>query len=549
MNKYILRLGSLASFFLLSISTYSQNWRVDGNTNAQLGGSLTPSIGTNQNRPLLIETNGTTRLFINNGTGFVGLGNNFTVPLSLLHINGAVSNTGEVFRTDAAGGLTTNWRMFRGGVQYGRFFNVTGSNDFTLEASQQHMIFNVGGAVERMRIVGITTPNGGGLNGNAVTNYPVTEGNVGIGTIFPMSMLHIGNTVTQSGGYRDWMDVGTLLNQSTDNMYVGFGPNTGGGSRAVINWGNNPAPGAADALSFVFTAAIGLNLPASTTNGLEIATMITNGTPQGSRMGVGDFLILNTSPKRRLDVLDQGENLPQFRLTNTTNANTALGIYTDFQTTNIGDLFIDPHNGNALTNVGISVIAPTEKIDVNGNARLRNTSTATADYLMTGIDQQGAGAGSNDIVFSKIAFNNNPNTFLDGTGNFTAIVPGGGADPDWFASINANNPPASINEDVYTFGSVGVGLITPNSNLHIHDVFITQKPKTCLQITNNFTGTSSTDGLKMCIRGNLSAEIMQEETARLDLGTSSTLRMRIEADGDIGINVGTPNNKLEIASD
>ena len=42
---------------LPSLIFAQQPWRVGGNSNTQLGGNLQPRIGTDGNRPLLIETN------------------------------------------------------------------------------------------------------------------------------------------------------------------------------------------------------------------------------------------------------------------------------------------------------------------------------------------------------------------------------------------------------------------------------------------------------------------------------------------------------------
>ena len=81
MKTLNLKLAGVFAFSLLSFSTFAQNWRVGGNTNAQLGGMLQPTLGTNQNRPLLFETNGIGRVLVDNGAGGfaagrVAMGNN-----------------------------------------------------------------------------------------------------------------------------------------------------------------------------------------------------------------------------------------------------------------------------------------------------------------------------------------------------------------------------------------------------------------------------------------------------------------------------------------
>lgn len=112
MKKINLKIVGVITFSLLSISTYAQQpWFVNGNTNAQLGGSLTPSIGTNQNRSLLFETNNINRQIIQNGgiganAGRVAFGNNLPtnfIPqarLQLLQFGAGAIVFSNMFRTD-----------------------------------------------------------------------------------------------------------------------------------------------------------------------------------------------------------------------------------------------------------------------------------------------------------------------------------------------------------------------------------------------------------------------------------------------------------------
>ncbi len=115
-------------------------------------------------------------------TRSIGIGNfssGGSVPLSALHINAnylSVSPAfaqGEVFRTDCPSGLATYWRMHRGGIQYGLFFNNNDSH-LGIEATQGDLYFNTGGANQRVRILG-------------------TNGYVGIGDAFsvPSFRVHV----------------------------------------------------------------------------------------------------------------------------------------------------------------------------------------------------------------------------------------------------------------------------------------------------------------------------------------------------------------------
>jgi len=146
-----------------------------------------------------------------------------------------------------------------------------------------------------MRIVG---------NEHDFNDGHVDAGNVGIGVQHPLSMLHIGEFST--GGWRDWMDIGTYYALLNDNMYVGIlNQPAEDVIDAVINWGNNPTQtSGGDRLRFIFTAwEDSPGQPTATEyEGLEIARMIS---PDGNigRMGIGDFNTLGTDPTHTLDVL------------------------------------------------------------------------------------------------------------------------------------------------------------------------------------------------------------------------------------------------------
>jgi hypothetical protein len=126
------------------------------------------------------------------------------------------------------------------------------------------------------------------------------------------------------------------------------------------------------------------------------------------RLGVNTL-----NPQRSTDIVNTTD--PQLRLTQTENADPNLGICTDFKTTAAGNLNITPRENLNLKNVGIHVVVPSERLDVNGNARLRSVPTTAPDYIMTGVQ---ASFASNDIKFSKIALTGNPGDVLLGTGSF-----------------------------------------------------------------------------------------------------------------------------------
>lgn len=150
----------------------------------------------------------------------------------------------------------------------------------------------------------------------------------------PMSLLHLGyniggvvGTTQIQNGWRPWMDLGMLVSNSTDNVWIGLKPRAFPVSAnnnqmdAVVSWGNDgvTSPGAGpDVMRFIFTAEPFSNLDSSVAvspDGLEVArlypgkdTVFTNGTKTYGRMGVGDFTAagVNQQPTHKLDVVGNG---------------------------------------------------------------------------------------------------------------------------------------------------------------------------------------------------------------------------------------------------
>lgn len=107
--------------------------------------------------------------------------------------------------------------------------------------------------------------------------------------------------------------------------------------------------------------------------------------PGGGTSGPGNP---GTDAARRLEVYDNA-TLPQFRITQTNGT-----IYTDFQTTAAGDLFIDPWSGTNSRNVGIGTNSPTAKLEVSSptitsglaQTTMKINNNNTGSTSPTGID-------------------------------------------------------------------------------------------------------------------------------------------------------------------
>jgi hypothetical protein len=305
----------------------------------------------------------------------------------LLPQNGSIPNKGRVFRTDGPDTEDNMWQMFTGpdasATEKGRIFVPANSDDFVIQASQpfgtirfqlgpmQRMILRDGLAQVHLGIgnnfsdpqhmihvhttpiiinqpppasmIGFTHNLTGasatdgflvGINSDGVAelrqqeNLPIriftNDGvlheqrmiishdatsnvpRVGIGTSVltnPRTFLQIGFDCNIAGnGYRDWMDVGELIvNDKEDNMYFGFTGRLFGLSDHVINWGSRDSITEQNRLRFVNTSGVDITIPSGSPVGLEVARMVVSNGEIG-RMGIGNFFALGEDPTETLDV-------------------------------------------------------------------------------------------------------------------------------------------------------------------------------------------------------------------------------------------------------
>ncbi|HNR18793.1 MAG TPA: tail fiber domain-containing protein [Bacteroidia bacterium] len=402
------------------------------------------------NRNINLSTNNLIRMRID-AAGFVGIGQGFsTTPNSVLTLAGGNYQTGNMFETDGFNGALTQWRFLRGGTQRARFFNNNNDEHFHMEATRGDIIFDANGQgnnsagtgpFQRMRISsgdGVDRFGFPSLNNTHVTIYKEP----GSGFVNPEAMLNIGTTdFTPNpgvlGGRRDWMDVGTYYMFASDNMYVGLKNRQAGQSQdrfdAVINWGDNSGNtfNNSDNLRFIFTTSVNNGaLPlAQSANGFEVGRFTSDG-----YFGIGNFSIntngngSNVQPLRRLEVYDHSiftglgyQPAPQFRLTFAPNANVAQGIWTDFQTTPRGDLYITPQNTNqllngfAFRNVGIQSAAPNYTLEVAGTGAFSNNGNpgnSTSPVNGFNMLSNNAGAGAQHPLIVKSNTDNRAITIL-----------------------------------------------------------------------------------------------------------------------------------------
>ncbi len=339
-----------------------------GTTLTSLPGAINPLTGGSANGYEFMRMQ--TVPGINNHVGFpvghVGIGPLFTDPLppqSRLHINAesALPTFMQITNVDnPVTNILGTGQTATDGLRFG-IQNVSapaGNRQFGLLQWQENTPFvvqtewdNTAGTLgERLRVTSV-----GALINTEGTSYlgipaPTNTTRMGVSHLGnnplsrPMSLMHLGYNLGSSFGglpiyfgWRDWMDLGMMVSNNTDNMWIGLKPRTGGVTNsndrmdAVINWGNN-APGTpnnADVMRFIFTAEPTSfptveNQVAKSNDGLEMMRLYpetqyahylydTNGNVIDSvmsygRVGVGDFTVqgVNQQPTQKLDVVGNG---------------------------------------------------------------------------------------------------------------------------------------------------------------------------------------------------------------------------------------------------
>ncbi|MFN3341431.1 MAG: hypothetical protein ACK40M_01970 [Flavobacteriales bacterium] len=217
--------------------------------------------------------------------------------------------------------------------------------------------------------------NPGGLN-NRFTRVSISHDPFNPVTR-PMSLMHIGYNATNAtnDGWRSWMDVGTFISQSSDNMYIGLRNIGNNRSDAIINWGNESTSFLGvgpDRLRFIFTSNNGFPVAAGTNDGLEIMQMIS--TPNGAkgRVGIGSFNLLGIDPQNTLHI-----NSPDANATTTAGGRSGLR-FQDLNTTSTP--IVNPGNGVLSVDANGDVIY-VQKSDGFGNyCGAANPTSLTGNY-------------------------------------------------------------------------------------------------------------------------------------------------------------------------
>jgi hypothetical protein len=183
--------------------------------------------------------------------------------------------------------------------------------------------------------------------------------------------------------------------------------------------------------------------------------------------------------------------------------------FTDTNTLGTGIIY---DNG---TNVGIGTASPSYKLDILGSS----SSQTTVARIETA---------------SSSMSNNNYALLVDSSAHTSNMTTAGAMAVDVYGgrafTINGQ-------------GNVGIGTASPVQKLHIHDNSTGSNAQ--IQFTNTTSGSNLNDGLRVGWNGSV-GQMYLFENADLRFATNNDEKMRITADGNVGIGTASPSQKLDI---
>ncbi|MBL6663660.1 MAG: hypothetical protein ISP71_06090 [Flavobacteriales bacterium] len=248
--------------------------------------------------------------------------------------------------------------------------------------------------------------------------------------------------------------------------------------------------------------------------------------------GSGDMGIGTTTPSEKLHI--NGGEATTLAISDNTNAgnNLRLAMYhggasgkgmsftwNDVINSNVGGLIVQTINNtggfvsNHTTfsrdgNLGIGDTAPTKKLDVNGEVRIRTLNV---------------GADTDEIVVA------------DGTGVLKKRTISDINQEPWFGTDD--NAGATLNtENIYQMGKVGVG-INPTAKLHIGSALGSVPAIGLVRVGSNLNYSGQTNNILLSVAPGV---------VNVDAPGVVGGRFKIDKDGNVGIGTTAPSEKLEV---
>ena len=502
------------------------------------------------------------------GLGSLGIGTDS--PTTKLDVNGDLRLRGDLY--DINFGTGSDGQLLK---SRGPGFGVTWADGAAIEFGVSDMTTS--------DIYYISAQTG---TGNTTINYIETTnpivmtgiGSVGINSATPQNRLDVIGNTKLAGEIRD------VNNSAGTANYVlaSGGPgadwswkvvtDVGAGNLDAVNIkqdGSNVGTGTAT--EFDFYENFSLTQPSA---GIASIRLAENINITGINTVSGNLGIGTTNPQAKLTV-DVGTAVTAFvvdgsegQLFSVTNNLTSGSIFSVNDVSGVPSIDVDADGTiqlapfGASEYVGVGLTNPTQKLDVNGNIRLRgeirdaNDSPGTANYVLAsggpGADWSwkvvtDVGAGNLDAIFVKQDGSDvgagGTNTTLDFYENFSLTQPSAG-----IASIRlAEN--INITGINTVSGNLGIGITNPQEKLHtIGDVMVQGTGGTGEQ--SLFIGKSATvlpNSRGVAVAADQDFAANHDMVLKTSTNSSGLVeRLRITSSGNAGIGTTNPTQKLDV---
>lgn len=409
----------------VGIGTASPNYDLDVDGDARVLGTLIADFISSQS-PLELQTSGVTRVFIDDPSGFVGIGTGTDTPESLLHLGSddSLDLFLDMDRDDAG-------NDGRGSIVFGTTGGLFGTQygEITVDAATF-------GATPPMELNGVSANDVLIANGG---------GNVGIGTMLPAEKLDVtGNILTD----------GFIMPTGAANGLVLTSDATGVASWAMPN-ANPTGPAGGDLAGTYPNPDIAANAIDSSNiqDGQVTSADIADGAISGADLAndsidntklASDPMSLNKVTGGIAQVVGGNIDIPApgKLLVNFVSSHSPL----ELQTGGVTRVFIDDPSGN----VGIGTITPQARLNVSSPGFV-NTVLDSAHTAGTWLALQNNDAGGTNWQFLSTGSGNG-----GGPGN---LIIGHGPAPNNLAFANIFASSATNN--------VGIATTSPLTRLHV----------------------------------------------------------------------------------
>lgn len=474
---------------------------VNGVTSPTVALDVSGSIkSTSTISALSINSSSTTLLAGNSGNVGIGIGS----PTSKLHVVGTARVTGALqfdntvsglLRADASGNITSDNTVYLSTSTASSTYAPISNPSFVGNASSPKFTVVGSGYIANGSDVAmgagstadIVTYNTSGRilfsTGGFVRAAITNAGNFGIGTIAPTAKFEISGT----GAFK-YNDGSVGANKLLTSDATG-----------IASW-QTP--------SF-----LPINNPTST--GIATFPTISNTLGANFATSSGNVGIGTSAPTSKLTVngdIQKNDSDGYLGFANRVADGGNYGLYYNSTSAMLQMFTNSSAKLNILSNgnIGIGTTSPVYKLDVNGTTS--STNFITPNYFQ--------GTGTNPLLFT---FNGNQDIWSQGASGIIRFIDSGYSNVNFSVNQSGNG---------YFRGNLGVGTTSPTSQLHIKSV----NPVLRLEgsTTSGYLDFNDT-------RMNLHAG-----SGYMSLVAGTVERMRISADGNVGIGTTSPARKLEV---